>query len=155
MSRYPTCSDLKCSASRASSAEPRDEVERLSRIRSRLADPDRLAVCGDDDCERDGAAGETTNARAAVALNKKSTQKPRALSPSSESTTPFPAVRVVSQFPEPPKFRELYNSRCTRRTPAVPSFTVRSAPAGEHTDAALARVCRALPTDDLTLGVRG
>jgi len=35
------------------------------------------------------------------------------------------------------------------------SFTVRSAPAGDQTDAALARVCRALPTDNLTLGVRG
>ena len=34
-------------------------------------------------------------------------------------------------------------------------FTVRSASAGDHSAAALARVCRASPTDDLTPGVRG
>ena len=30
----------------------------------------------------------------------------------------------------------------------MPSFTVRSASAGDHSDAALDRVCRALPTDE-------
>ena len=37
----------------------------------------------------------------------------------------------------------------------VPSVTVRSAAAGDRSDAALARVCGAVPSATLSLGVRG
>jgi hypothetical protein len=97
-----------------------------------LPSPDRLRAGSVDDCERDGAAGEITNAVPAVTLKRSSTQKPGSPRRSSKPTASFPTVTLVSQFPEPPKFQGLYNSHFTRRTPAMASFTVRSAPAGDH-----------------------
>ena len=62
-------------------------------------------------------------------------------------------TRPLSQ--ESPRCPPLHNLSLHPPNAGPADFTVRSASAGEHSDAALARVCCALPTDDLTLGVRG
>ena len=73
-----------------------------------------------------------------------SNQNRAALNPSSKTTalrqtaTPGASVPRITEFPA-----HCITCRSTRRTPAMPCFTVRSAPAGDTLSAALARLCDA------------
>ena len=60
-----------------------------------------------------------------------------------------------SQFHVPPLSRSWLTGRCSRRTPAVPSFKVSALPRATIMSSALARVPSVLPSVRVGLGVRG
>ena len=140
-------SDSSIGEGSAANQHRRDSITAVShsRLRSRLAKP--RPSCRSRPCPpRTKAAllGGPTRRRFVFRTRTPSKQNRAALNPSSKTTalrqtvTPGASVPRITEFPA-----HCITCRSTRRTPAMPCFTVRSAPAGDTLSSALARRCSA------------